>query len=289
MRSPFGIRIQHVIGLSAFLIISGCETFDPVEPAPSFIRISDFDFVTTDSQGDAAERIEDVWVLSGEETIGVFPLSSKIPLLVDGPTDISIRPGIRINGISSARAIYQYYTSFDTTVYLIPGGSPVQIHPVFGFNQFADFAFHEDFDGPGLELTATDFSETEVQTTSDPEIAYSGPSGYFLLQGDQRKFECKSEKFNLPGSGNVVILEFNYKGNTPLTIGTFVYNPGQTIQSPVLTLNSSDEWKRIYVNLTEKISGNPNNTGVEVFFGMIRDESAEGDSEVYIDNIKLVY
>ena len=270
-------------------VLSSCETFDPVEDPPSFIRVDDFTFSTTSTQGDAAHRIEDVWVSVGSELIGVFPIPSTIPILAEGNQSISIAPGIRLNGISSARLSYRYYSAHEVTVNLIRD-SVIPIIPEFRFSNDADFALIEDFEGLGIQLVSTTSSEADVERTDDPFIAFHGQSAKLTLQEAQLKFECKSNiPYDLPGSGNPVILEFNYKSNNSLVVGTYITNPGFIVQEAIITLNPSDEWKRIYVSLIDQVSGNPNNLGIEPFFGFIRDEGVEGDATVYLDNIKLVY
>lgn len=269
--------------------LSGCETFDPVEDPPSFILIDEFTFTTTSTQGDAAHRIEDVWVSVGSEFLGVFPIPSTIPILSEGNTSISIGPGIRLNGISAARLSYPYYSNHVVTVGLVRD-SVIHIIPEFQYSNTADFALIEDFDGLGIQLVSTPSSEADIDRTDDPLVAFHGQSAKLTLQEAQLKFECKTDlKYDLPGSGNPVILEFNYKSNNSLVVGTYITNPGFIVQEAIITLNPSDDWKRIYVSLIDQVSGNPNNLGIEPFFGFIRDEGVEGDATVYLDNIKLVY
>ncbi|MFT4524801.1 MAG: hypothetical protein ACI85F_000949 [Bacteroidia bacterium] len=291
-------RFNWIIYLLIIGALSSCETFDPVEEAPSFIRVDDFTFSTTSTQGDASHRIEDVWVSIGTEFIGVFPIPSTIPLIAKGNKTISIAPGIRLNGISSARLAYPYYVAHEVSVNLIPD-SVIPIVPEFGYSNSADFALIEDFEEIGIKLVATANSYAEIERTDNPLIAFHGQSAKLSLQEEELKFECKSNVYyNLPGLGNPVILEFNYKSNHSLVVGTFIILPDPTpanpnqlkaLQQPVITLNPTDEWKRIYVSLIEQVSGNPTNLGIEPFFGFVRGNGVEGELTVYLDNIKLVY
>ena len=291
LRYPF----SWLIGLLVVGTFSSCEKFDPVENAPAFILIDDFTFTTSSSEGDAAHRIEDVWVTRGTEFIGVFPIPSKIPILAEGNQTLSIAAGIRLNGISSARLIYPFYNTHDITLDLVQD-SVYTVVPEFGYSSSADFAFIEDFEDVGIQLVSTANSEADIVRTDDPDNAFQGQSAKLTLQEAQLKFECKSNlKYILPGSGNSVILEFNYKSNNSLVVGTFVSIPGiipgsfSVIQEAVISLNPTDEWKRIYVSFVNQVSGNPDNLGIEPFFGFIRDEGVEGDATVYLDNVKLVY
>ena len=282
-------KFKWIFGLAVFAAISGCEEFDPIEGAPSFLRIDDFTFTTKSNQGQAAHRIEDVWVSIGSEFIGVFPIPSTIPILESGTKTITIAPGIRINGISAARLHYPFYTTDEVSVDLIQD-SVVTVVPEFEYTDDADFAWVEDFEDVGVQLITTPSSEAEIQFEEDPSIALNGKSVKLALQNAQLKFECKSHvPLDLPGYGNTVVLEFNYKSNNRLVVGSIITNPGIIIQEPVLSLNPSETWKRVYVNLTAQVSGNPNNIGIEPFFGFIHDETVEGDAVVYLDNIKLVY
>lgn len=287
--------LSWIFYLLILVTFSGCEKFDPVENAPAFIQVDDFTFTTTNAQGDAAHRIEDVWVTRGTEFIGVFPIPSKIPILAEGNQSISIAAGIRLNGISSARLIYPFYKTHDITLDLVQD-SVYTVVPEFRYSSSADFAFIEDFEDVGVQLVSTINSEADVERTDDPDNVFQGQSAKLTLQEAQLKFECKTnQKYILPGSGNSVILEFNYKSNNSLVVGTFVSIPGaipgsfSVIQEALISLNPTDEWKRIYVSFVNQVSGNPDNLGIEPFFGFIRDESLEGDATVYLDNVKLVY
>lgn len=290
--SPKGFSQRISVLLVAFvfgvfgLFSTGC---DKPETIPAFIKVDSVSFVVEPDQGGNASKIEDLWVFADEEFLGAFPIPAEIPILKSGPTDIRIEPGIRINGLAGARSPNPFYSGHEQTISLIEDSS-VNLTPTFQFDLTADFAWIEDFEDAGITLVSTPSSYADVERVNAVGEAFQGETALFRLQESQQTFECASDVyFDLPGSGNTVMLEFQYRGNNSLVVGTIIQNPGATIQEPFIVLNPKDEWNRIYLNLTEKTSGNPNNTGIKIFFGFTRDEGVDGDSKVYVDNIKLVY
>ena len=71
--------------------------------------------------------------------------------------------------------------------------------------------------------------------------------------------------------------------------GMYVNSASQgTIQAVTATINPSDEWNKIYINLYSEVNGYPNVLGHKVFIGAINYEG-QGEKTLYLDNIKLLY
>jgi hypothetical protein len=62
----------------------------------------------------------------------------------------------------------------------------------------------------------------------------------------------------------------------------------QTKQQPVLVINKSEAWNKIYINLTPTISMNYDASQFRVFFSA-RKEAGGAEADIYIDNIKLLH
>lgn len=292
MTSPKGLtqRFSLVPIAAVFLLFgvfgSGC---DKAETIPGFIKVDSVNFVVASDEGGNASKIEDLWAFADEEFLGVFPIPAEIPILKSGQTDIRLEPGIRINGLAGARSPNPFYSPYQQTIELFED-SMISITPTFGFTDFTDFAWIEDFENVGITLVSTPSSYADVERITTEGEVFQGESALLRLQETQLTFECTNDDFlQLPGNGTTVMLEFQYKGNNSLVVGTIVQNPGATIQAPFIVLNPKEEWNRVYLNLTGVVSGNANNTGIKIFFGFTRDEGVEGHSKVYIDNIKLVH
>jgi hypothetical protein len=57
---------------------------------------------------------------------------------------------------------------------------------------------------------------------------------------------------------------------------------------PLIVLNPTDTWKKIYVNYTVRVSANYNATNFRVYFAGVLRSNATSD-KVLLDNIKLIH
>ena len=81
----------------------------------------------------------------------------------------------------------------------------------------------------------------------------------------------------------------NYKTNTYLTVGMYgKLASGTTERIPTIVLNPTNEWKKIYINLTYTANYTVNTNGFKVFFEANKPDSLTS-AKVLIDNIKLLY
>jgi len=99
-------------------------------------------------------------------------------------------------------------------------------------------------------------------------------------------------KMSLPQYGSEVYLEIDYMNTTNLLTGVNSYGNLVFKANPNIQLNaqkdSEKKWKKIYIDLKEIISFS---TNYNLFEQFLRAELDPGKdySDIYIDNIKLVY
>ncbi len=277
--------------LSAFLIvlITSCEVFDKDEKIPSYIHIDKFDFTTTSEQGSSSNKITDAWVYIDDQVIGAFELPVTFPVLWEGTHTITVKPGIKLNGIAGARAIYPFYKPFSKSITLYPD-SIIKIAPTSSFSDAAKIVWYEAFEDGGITLEKTYRSDTNIFKTSDITKRFEGDySGIVNMDADHEFFEIKSStSYILPQGGSAVFLELNYKCNQEFSVGVFANTPSQSLQSEVLIINKSDTWNKIYVNLTGRVSANSDAINYNVFFGAFKSADV-AVPEILLDNIRLVH
>ena len=88
--------------------------------------------------------------------------------------------------------------------------------------------------------------------------------------------------------GTPVFLELNYKTTSTLFVGLQVQDQFLlTTQKTILGINPSNEWKKIYINLTNAILEEPNATSFGIFLGTGLSDTTY--AEIYFDNLKLLY
>lgn len=262
---------------------------------PAYIHIEKIGLATTPGQGTASHKITDAWVYIDDKLIGAFELPATFPVLMEGSTAITIAPGIKINGISATRSPYPFYRRIQTTVNLIPGQTASVTDTITTYDPTTTFVWLENFNGGAVSIDTTSNSETRLSRTSDPELVFkyrnelNDFSAMATIAGDTALFECASiNTFDLPRNGSPVFLEMNFRNSHNITVGLLMKQSGQVTQQSVLVLNPSEEWNKIYINLTPTLAYYYNATDFRVFIGSLKID-AEETANIYFDHLKLIY
>ncbi len=278
----------------AFVLLSflvSCEKDDSQE-IPSFLHIEKIGFNAESGQGTDSVVITDAWVYCDQELVGAFELPATIPILQEGKHQITIKPGIILNGIAATRAYNPFFKSFDIEVNLIQD-SIVEVFPTSGYTTTAQFEWNskgeEDFESGIISLDTMLVSQTNIKRTNS--VVYQGDySGWIQMVDTQSYFIAKSSTAFTLTPGKHCILEMHvYNPDVMLAVGIYSNLPGGTIMKTTYCyVNTGDDWKKLFINLTAAIDDYPSATSFNVFF-----ESALGtklsEANIYVDNIKLVY
>lgn len=291
------LKITLFLTLS-FLIVS-CDKFEGEQTIPSYLHIDSIALKTVSpAQGSASSRITDAWVYIDEQLIGAFELPATIPILSQGSRRLKIKPGIRLDGMVQLRANYPMYTDIDKTITLTPDSvTTLKGQLINGkqtlFTYYSDkvqFVWAENFEDANLAFDTAKNSKTDFILTENPGETFEGlHSGKVILNKDRNIFEVwSSEAVSLPRNGSPVFLEMNYRCTNSFTVGIIALGATDLIQSPILTLNPSPGWNKIYINLTPNVSSTTIGLKFKIFIGAMLDENAE-EGLVWLDNLKLVY
>jgi hypothetical protein len=282
-----------LFGLMTFL--SACSLFyTPDSGVPAYIHVPEFTLTTNYAeQGTASHNIRDVWVFIDGDVEGVYQLPVTFPILREGPQRLQLSAGILVNGIAATRAIYPFYSQYDTTLQLKRGRTDT-IFPATQYNQQITFAWMEDFESQGFSLRTTNLSDTSFLLRSalgnDEVFEGVGAMG-FAVDSRAPFFAAETiQLFSFPGGGGrAIFLELNYRNNQPFEVGLqFVEIDGQFIDLPIITLApSGTNWRKQYINFTPYVQGR---TGVRyrvIFRAAKSEEVAVG--RVFVDNLKLIW
>jgi hypothetical protein len=291
-----------IIILSVFA--SSCELFNPQEEIPAYLYIPaiDVNIVDPQEQGTASQNFEDAWVTVNNEPVGAFQLPALVPMgiggeskFVEGLNEISIRAGIKINGISATRLEYPSLQPYKVDVDLKRTETDT-VFPVVEYYPTEEFGWIEDFESPGISLEESNDSDTSlIRTTISEEVFEGDASVYFALNNENQFFECRSTStYSFPKINNSVFLELNYKADIPFIVGVFANSAGSVAQQAILTINPKSDWNKIYINITPHVVAaiNANVNDFTFFIGSrLNTATSQVDStyRVYFDNIKLVY
>ncbi|HRY99661.1 MAG TPA: hypothetical protein P5550_11460 [Bacteroidales bacterium] len=218
---------------------------------------------------------------------GVYELPVTFPVLASGTHTITLRPGIKINGIASTRINYPFFASSEYSLDLVPGKVDT-LKPVTSYQDDAGFAWIEGFENPGMSLQATPSSDTLMLKYK--EGAFEGDfSGLIRLDEAHDYFEATSvDAFDLPGGLTPSYLELNFKADSRFIVGLIANGIGTVEVLEILVVNPAEEWKKIYINLGATVSRQSGILDYNVLFraGL---ESSKDEAEILIDNIKLVH
>jgi len=289
--------IQYAFLLSGLTAFISCQKTSELD-IPSYISIDSIGLTVTGDQGTASNKIVDAWVYTDNDLEGAFELPAKFPVLKSGASQITIMPGIKLNGMSETRVAYPFFNPI-TVPATLTHEVETKINTKFTtYKANTVFAWIENFEDPNFSLDPTSISDISFTRIGDPALLslYPGEGNSFaaraFIQSDTLLFECEShDDFIFPAHSSdlesSVFLELNYKTNCPITVGLVVYG-AQTVQKPVIVINPSKVWNKIYINFTPTVLSNTTATKYKVY--LKAQKEADGpDAEILIDNIKLLH
>jgi len=287
-----------LVGIGFSLIFaSGCRKMDSDLTVPSYIKI-DSVFIETyyPVEGTESQEITDVWIYVDDQQLGVFELPALFPVLQEGKHKLEIRPGIKLNGISSTRVPYPFYKPILIEDFNFVPDSVMNmgvIHTEYYEN--LKFIWMEDFEGPSISIKESESSDTTIERTqpaNSPEAFLSENSRYsgkIVLTEEKSLFWGYSfNTFDLPRDGTPVLLEVNFKTNNAMVVGVLSSLPGDFKWDDLVYLNHSPEWNKIYINIAPTTSRYPNAYNFTIYFRATL-ESNLSRADIYIDNVKLIY
>lgn len=292
---PKQLRIFGILIFTSFLF-TGCYKFDGDQTVPAYLDIDTVGIKTVYSeQGDNTSNITDVWVYTNDNLVGVFELPALLPVLQKGPNKLVIYPGIKLNGISSTRVPYPFYQPIAYNNFEFVEDSVHDLSSLITeYYSSLVFAWMEDFEDPASSLDETSLSDTVIIRTEpgNPNTwisKNSEHSGAIYLTEERPIYSALSHNsYQLPKQGSPVVLEIDYKTDNYLSVGLLIQESGSLIKIPLVIINHSDVWNKIYINLGPNLSLHPNADSYKVLIegGL---EIEKSSAEIYLDNIKLIH
>jgi hypothetical protein len=278
--------IKYILSLIVFLVLASCNKTKLKAPEAAFIVINNPTVLTNPTiQGTNSHKITDIWYYVDDNFKGVFPIGSIMPVLGTGNSKITLFAGIKNNGISATRLPYEFYQGHVINQYF-ESGKTYTFSPVFEYLTGAVFPTQgcEDYDSPGIKYLSVGDSAAPV--IHDLDKVFSGTGSLFMSMSNSKPTSQikTSTSMSLPVGGTPIYLELNYKCNQPFEVGVIA---GTTEVRPALTVNSSPEWNKIYIQLSQAVSTQPTYNYYDIYIKATK-KSDVPTPEIYIDNIKLV-
>jgi hypothetical protein len=279
------VKISAII--LSFVLISSCSFFDGFDEIPMYLSFSDDVNLTTRSdEGADTEGIFAVSVFADGFNIGVFDLPAEVPVLGQGEdTDISVFGVVRNNAQADNSVAYNFYEPIQF-VRPFSAGENVPVDLDFNYRDNINFLYIEDFEGQHRIIENLDDNPDNaiVQSTDARNGSFSGS----ITSSDDNPFFEKATLNTFLASdinNTLAYLELDYKSEVPFRIGILgiIGNQGQRLYK--LQVSPSDDWNKLYLDLTEEILAN-NFTGFKLLFSNLPAEDDFGT--VMLDNIKLI-
>ena len=277
-----------LFGLLIIIGISACDFFDPEEQVPAFVTINTMELDTKIGEGSGNHNFKDAWVYLDGTLLGIMEVPGELPVLDSGMHEISIFPGIRINGISGSPNIYYACGREDFELNLVPGES-IEIKPVFKYADNIDMLLVEDFEA-NLQFTVDidGNAETNVQRVQT-DVFEGSFSGEISLDGDNSIIEVgtKVSYDDIPFNVAEVYLEMQYKNEIDFSVGVQAINAGLPSTSVYLVgLRPTEEWKKVYIRFTDLIR----ESGSDAYKIVLQAANlgSSNEKKILLDNIKLI-
>lgn len=266
-------------------------------PKASFLVVNNVSLKTinvggSQNQGINSHKIVDIWYYVNGEFKGVFPVGSVMPIVASGNAEISLFAGIKNNGISSTRLPYAIYNSKSFNLD-IESGKTYTVSPQFEYNSTAFFYYSDNFDlnaGSGSYFSLQgDLPPTNTKDF-DPSKSFGGSGGtIFMTMTDSKPMSrlIQTNSYYLPDGGATIYVELDFKSNQSFVVGVVgIGASGLEDKRNVVTVNPSDDWNHIYIQLTSTVSTPPTYGSYKVFIEAIKEVDTP---EIYLDNVKLIY
>ncbi|MFN0035561.1 MAG: hypothetical protein ACKVUS_10865, partial [Saprospiraceae bacterium] len=241
-------QIFNLLFLAA-LIAPGC---DKPEQIPAYLRLEPF--VVNENGGAAWQNITDGWLYVNGEFLGAYTLPATIPVLAEGQSEVILFPGVKENGIANTPNIYPFMTRYEVTANLTPPGITT-IQPSTAYDPTATIVWENtgDFDGANTLQFANLDIDTATTYVLTEDGAFAGKSLQMEVDSAHPLIAIASERTSLPATGaQEVWLEMHYVNNIPFTLNLLGSTGGSSeIAQAVYLFNETEEWNKIYINLTD--------------------------------------
>lgn len=281
--------------LLAFAIMVSCDIINPDEPVPAYLVIDSYTFETNyGTEGTNSEKFSEVWVYAGAEFLGAFEIPCVVPIIANGATELSLRPGIKNNGMSSTRRTYPFIEPFDINIDMYPLEFDT-VRPEFRYRENLVINNLEDFE-QGCIFTAESSSQSTMERITDPSIVFEGAGcgEGLLLEGENvLRVVSNEQQLNLP-SNKLTWLEMNYKSNNSFAVGLYAVTSASIDKEYLVILNPTtdsagfDQWNKIYIEMTSVTAAYANASHFEMFIECIRDGSVD-EVKLHVDNLKMIH
>ena len=266
-----------------------CSLLDNDEPVPFFLDLNTPTVRLPFENGFDTHKITDIWVFADGQILGVYPLPARVPVFYQSDTTtITILAGIRNNGMQSDPVFYPFYNSIDVTIYPKPNQS-INIPLNFSYLSNAKIPINVGFEDRSCFTIDLDGKAEPVIEINSIESAVGLKSGKVILTNTNKFLEvaCDSKIKSGDNARGKSYLELDYKGQGEIAVGIIKSFIGTSKIEYVLYIPGKENWNKIYVDLTDKLSANDY---IDYSIVLLVSKTGQNvESVMYLDNIKHLH
>jgi hypothetical protein len=258
---------------------------------PKYVFFNNIQLKPKTSEGANTHKITDLWVYADGQLLGAFDKNKPIPIISQNDEiELNIFAGIRANGVKQSPQLYFMLDDINIAIENKKGTIDT-LNAVFTYSENAKFAFIEDFEGGSIFNKDLDNDSTSSIIRSKNQPISGLYSGLMSLNKDHPFIKVTSGNsfYAIPSTGYSTFIELDYKCNIDFIVGLIGQDKtsGKEYQNDVMYINNKETWNKIYIDLTQAIQNS--GLGIYKIYFSCEHEDKNSISEVYIDNVKLLY
>ncbi|MDD2563135.1 MAG: hypothetical protein PHU27_02835 [Salinivirgaceae bacterium] len=276
----------------ALFLTQSCETFDPKEDIPAYIKID-----TLMHPGLYPTGYSCAYVYVNYSLVGVFEVPRTIPVLVSDSAIVTIRPGINKNGANYTRTYYEMAEPYQTKVFLEPTKT-VTINPTTVNKAMIETPWFEDFETSAISMQAKDSLSPQLQVVRQTRPGHTGYIGEIKISPSDtltNKYEYEYyDSMLIYFQGVPSYLELSYKSTQPFEVrlNAYLIRNNQLHDKSVMHIFASpDQWKRIHIDFSSIVTDLGPGVFYKPYIRLYRnDNTGEQDTiKVCLDDLRIVY
>ncbi|MBQ7735328.1 MAG: hypothetical protein IJT61_05255 [Bacteroidales bacterium] len=256
------------------------------------------EFSTGYDQGEleciASQNFPDAWVMVNGKDLGTWELPCKIPVLAKENATVQIFPGVKLNGVSTSRPRYPFTDANKQTINLKPSeitkisSIPVKYYSTTAFKVVENF--ERDYNGYFAAEDSNGVNFEHIYDMDNP----TNRIGMISLEDSVMDFNVHTSALRFNSDVQYVFLEMDYRcdvENAQIYAGVLITKPTTVVATdePLVVVNASPKWKKIYINLTQAVLRNHISEAVSYRVYLSGGRSDSTPIHYYFDNIKVVY
>lgn len=278
------MRIYILFLLLSFVLIQSCSLLELRGDTPAYIKVNKLEFSHKEDQGPTNHNIDYVEVFFENASLGIYQVPFKLAVIpTKDISNLTILPAIQENVSSTAITSYPMMKPF-VVERKFEENEVYDMNPSFSYSDGTKFFFTETFESNHVFTSDLDTFESTLELTNDMVSVGQGAGVMKVKEGEQMRVSTLFSSKDLANGGKVFV-EMDYKGTMLFSVGV-LGNTGSDVQfEPAIFLKKREDWKKIYLNITLPII-KLKKEEVRLY---LEAKSTNGDGEVYLDNIKLIY